>query len=183
MTDIKDKLVSQFVQDKLLNTDNFDALRYITATATDPRKPKNPLVDPYEEGNVVGHICQNAPGSTRWIVKECCGTNFNGDFEYCIESLDGIKKGYSTYVSDYEIHNFVLESEDRLPELPNEEELECRHENAYKNVVSRTLQFWVCPDCKKEVKGPGSKSKKLSQKEIDSLIDDFQHELTELSKL
>jgi hypothetical protein len=25
--------------------------------------------------------------------------------------------------------------------------MDCKHENAYKNVVSKTLTFWVCPDC------------------------------------
>jgi len=27
----------------------------------------------------------------------------------------------------------------------------CLHPNKYKNTVSRSLIFWVCPDCKKEV--------------------------------
>lgn len=27
----------------------------------------------------------------------------------------------------------------------------CEHLNKYKNVVSKSLQFWFCPDCKKDL--------------------------------
>jgi hypothetical protein len=28
----------------------------------------------------------------------------------------------------------------------------CQHKNKYFNKISNTLQFWVCPDCKQEIK-------------------------------
>lgn len=28
----------------------------------------------------------------------------------------------------------------------------CAHPNKYKNVISKSLVFWFCPDCKEEVK-------------------------------
>lgn len=29
--------------------------------------------------------------------------------------------------------------------------ISCKHSNKYINVVSATLKFWVCPDCKKDL--------------------------------
>ena len=31
------------------------------------------------------------------------------------------------------------------------EPTQCCHSNKYKNVISKTLSFWYCPDCKDEV--------------------------------
>lgn len=33
----------------------------------------------------------------------------------------------------------------------SKEEKVCKHPNKYKNVLSRSLIFWVCPDCKKDL--------------------------------
>jgi hypothetical protein len=30
-------------------------------------------------------------------------------------------------------------------------EVVCKHPNKYKNIISRTLIFWICPDCKKDL--------------------------------
>ena len=38
---------------------------------------------------------------------------------------------------------------------------ECKHENAYLNTLSMNLSFWVCPDCKKELKEDPNKKKDL----------------------
>jgi hypothetical protein len=41
-------------------------------------------------------------------------------------------------------------SEYILPE--NQIRLErCLHKKRYKNIISKTIQFWYCPDCKEEV--------------------------------
>lgn len=57
---------------------------------------------------------------------------------------------------------------DGPPEVPDS--IRCKHKDAYLNVVSKALEFWVCPTCKKEVDPP---SKKLTQDEIDDLFDDY----------
>lgn len=36
-------------------------------------------------------------------------------------------------------------------ESPSKKEVVCTHPKKYKNVLSKTLIFWVCPDCKKDL--------------------------------
>jgi len=38
------------------------------------------------------------------------------------------------------------------PAIPDVINNKCKHENKYKNVISKSIQFWFCRDCKEEVK-------------------------------
>lgn len=44
-------------------------------------------------------------------------------------------------VSNYSPSNFNSSKKEKV----------CTHPNKYKNVLSRSLIFWVCPDCKKDL--------------------------------
>ena len=102
-----------------------------------------------------------------WEVLEYHGRNIFGQEEYYIQDT----KLYDDYLyvtdSDLECVNKDAEP----PPVPGKKK--CEHKNAYKNIISRTLQFWVCPDCKQEIENP-NKSKKLNQKEIDDLLEQFE---------
>ena len=49
--------------------------------------------------------------------------------------------------------DYVTPIHPNCPVIPKKEENVniCNHENKYYNVVSASLKFWYCPDCKSEV--------------------------------
>jgi hypothetical protein len=63
--------------------------------------------------------------------------------------IDTVNKGYPVYLKWYCVEKF---SGDSIPPKIDKFK-QCNHPNKYKNVISKALVFWVCPDCKKEVKG------------------------------
>jgi hypothetical protein len=59
-----------------------------------------------------------------------------------------VGKGYTVYKTE------VSEAEQyytRPATQDTKTETQCRHPNKYLNIITNSLQFWVCPDCKKEV--------------------------------
>jgi hypothetical protein len=44
----------------------------------------------------------------------------------------------------------ILEIPTSVPKW-NEQKSVCSHKNKYKNILSNTLKFWYCPDCKKDL--------------------------------
>jgi len=49
------------------------------------------------------------------------------------------------YLEEYYPKNKMIEE--------NDNSFLCKHPKKYKNVISKALTFWVCPDCKQEVNG------------------------------
>lgn len=101
-------------------------------------------LDPFEVDDKVWYEGSELKGKHIAHIKECCGVNFDGHFEYYIEFKDAAKK--AVYATENEIKLW-------LPEAPkrNFAKNACDHPNKYNNVISKALSFWVCPDCGKEV--------------------------------
>ncbi len=105
-----------------------------------------------------------------YIIKELCGKNAMGVREYYVEHASGERS--PRYITEREI---VFGG--TLPPIPTEdsEVRKCDHGGAYLNVISKSLQFWVCPNCGKEVDDPAKTGKKyLSQDEVDELLAEFE---------
>lgn len=106
-------------------------------------------------------------GDELWVIEEYFGKNLFGEEEYCAHKPGN--PGLKSYFIGSHLES--VDIKDKLPDLPTSSK--CLHKNAYKNVISASLQFWVCPDCKEEVKEP-SKSKNLNQTEVDALLEQFE---------
>lgn len=64
------------------------------------------------------------------------------------EMLKTLNEGFPVYLNWYSLEKF---SGNHIP--PKfEPSKTCRHPKKYKNVISKNLFFWFCPDCKEEVK-------------------------------
>ena len=113
--------------------------------------------DPFKEGDHIKHDAKDAR------VKECHGKNVNGMYEYYIEYCLPVYGG--CYVTEDEICH--PSTSKKAADIPPPVSNICKHKNAYENIISSSLSFWVCPDCKKEVDKP---VKHLSQDEIDDLF-------------
>lgn len=61
-------------------------------------------------------------------------------YEYCIEYFDSQEKV-----------NYVFESELSKWTAGENKNTTCSHSNKYFNVLSASLKFWVCPDCKRDL--------------------------------
>lgn len=99
--------------------------------------------DPFKVGDIV-----KIPKGYKAVIEECHGKNFHGEYEYYVNPLlDDIAGNY--YI-DTDLVLWEEASPATPPPVPKKEE-GCKHERAYKNFISASLEFWVCPDCKQEV--------------------------------
>lgn len=57
-----------------------------------------------------------------------------------------LKAGNTVYLLSFSVRLFSPSNS-----LKTKQEKMCNHPNKYKNTISRTLVFWVCPDCKKDL--------------------------------
>lgn len=105
-------------------------------------KGTNSDLDSFKKGDIV--FFKGQPHS----ILECHGKNWSGVFEYYIQELSPIDKNcvLRKYVTELEI----TKDPDTPPAIPGKE---CNHSKAYLNHPISSLKFWVCPDCKKELKG------------------------------
>jgi hypothetical protein len=76
-------------------------------------------------------------------VVEVFDLNFVGEMEYRIKYDEVQDNMLVSFAEEKELSLIVSD----LPDIP------CKHEDAYLNKIFTTLEFWFCPDCKKEVKG------------------------------
>lgn len=123
---------------------------------------------PYEEGELVEHS-----DGKKYRVKECHGENIDGVHEYYLEPC------IPTHKAVYATEREIFRSKPSLPPLPTKEtkstkSVGCEHVNAYENIISSTMRFWVCPDCKKEIDDPNSKPNHMTQSEIDAMLEEFE---------
>jgi hypothetical protein len=71
---------------------------------------------------------------------------------------DFFTNGLNISMYDESVDSFIVfDSNWGSRDMPSSDE-ECKHERAYKNVISKNVSFWVCPDCCIEVPPPIGKN-------------------------
>ena len=97
-------------------------------------------------------------------VLDLYGLNQNDEYEYYVECNDPNNKfnAFRTRLPESALVKIPVPEDLELPPIPTM----CNHSNAYENVISANLKFWVCPDCKKELNGDPSN-------DLDDFFKDF----------
>lgn len=192
------KIAAGLTQKYLSDTSSLDALRYISFynDKMEFRKGYSLMADDYSNGRIDEmweQLYDNHPAPTTekelqdgwaeeakgykpgdWVyrngkkyrVVRAYGKNAAGVHEYEIKS-----DREWLYADEHELapsntSESKEASEAQLPPVPKSSD--CKHDRRYLNQVSKSLEFWVCPDCKQEVDEP---KKYLTQKEIDEMFD------------
>jgi hypothetical protein len=150
-----------------------DSVLYnLTNMASDPRKCKPETKFKTKDKVFYFPHYENKADDDYWYVKEVLGINHHGQQLYDIYSGDSIS-GRTMRAMEDELTAASSDPRDyELPTVPKSEvKAACSHDNAYKNIISKSLQFWYCPDCKQEIKDPNLTS---SSKEFEELIKEWE---------
>jgi hypothetical protein len=77
-------------------------------------------------------------------------TKVSGDF-YHITNIDTSTENINVIEFIDKMKHIRLVTTEPITLTVQQIQQSCSHSKKYHNIISRTLQFWYCPDCKQEV--------------------------------